>query len=101
MRARIDGSLQCCGYANHVPWSSSGDAQRHPPTCLLPVPPAHAHAQLVAVKVVDLLPRQRRQLVAAWRECQLLTSLEDDNIVRVHTFHTAQVHRRQNIIEPE
>ncbi|PSC73919.1 Dual specificity phosphatase 12 [Micractinium conductrix] len=60
-----------------------------------------SNGQLVAVKVVDLLPRQRRQLVAAWRECQLLTSLEDDNIVRVHTFHTAQVHRRQNIIEPE
>lgn len=35
----------------------------------------------MAVKVIDLLPSQRRQVAAAWRECQLMK-------VRQATFST-------------
>ena len=59
-----------------------------------------ASGQPVAVKVIDLLPSQRRQVASAWRECQLLSRVAHDCIVRVITFYTAQVQQRQHIIEP-
>jgi hypothetical protein len=55
--------------------------------------------QLVAVKVIDLLPSQSGQVVAAYRECQLLSSVQHDSIVRVLTFYTAQVQRTQRAVE--
>ena len=54
----------------------------------------------MAVKVLDLLPRQRRQIMAAWRECQLLSRINHPSIVRVVTFYTAQVNSRQQATEP-
>ncbi|EFN52857.1 hypothetical protein CHLNCDRAFT_138337 [Chlorella variabilis] len=55
--------------------------------------------QLVAIKVIDLLPSQRSQVLAAYRECQLLSSVQHDNIVRVFTFYTAKVQRTQRLVE--
>jgi hypothetical protein len=57
--------------------------------------------QLVAVKVIDLLPSQRRQVAAAWRECQLMKDIQHDSIVHVLTFYTAHVQQKQRIVELE
>ena len=46
-----------------------------------------------------MLPTQRRQVAAALRECQLLSQVQHECIVRVVTFYTAQVHQRQHIVE--
>jgi hypothetical protein len=54
-----------------------------------------AVTQAVAIKVIDLLPDQRRQAAAAYRECQLISALHHECIVRVVTFYTAQVLRRR------
>ncbi|KAI3431697.1 hypothetical protein D9Q98_004742 [Chlorella vulgaris] len=51
--------------------------------------------QAVAIKVIDLLPDQRRQAAAAYRECQLISALHHECIVQVVTFYTAQVLRRR------
>jgi serine/threonine protein kinase len=61
---------------------------------------AKSSGQQVAVKVIDLLPSQRRQVASAWRECQLMSRVNHDCIVRIVTFYTAQVQQRQHIIEP-
>ncbi len=53
----------------------------------------------MAVKVVNLLPKQRRQAAAAWRECQLLSTLRHDCVVRTITFHAARVERKSKIVE--
>ncbi|KAL4439991.1 hypothetical protein ABPG75_002992 [Micractinium tetrahymenae] len=58
-----------------------------------------ATGQLVAVKVVDLLPKQRREAAAAWRECQLLSTLHHDCVVRTITFHAARVQRKHSVVE--
>lgn len=55
--------------------------------------------QLVAVKVVDLLPQQRRQVAAAWRECRLLGGLQHECIVGVASFHAARVLRKRRVVE--
>jgi hypothetical protein len=53
----------------------------------------------VAIKVIDLLPSQRKQVVAAYRECQLLSGLNHECIVRVSTFYTHRLKRQQHILE--
>ena len=55
--------------------------------------------QLVAIKVIDLLPSQRRQLVYACRECQLMSRVQHPSIVRVVTFYAAQVQARPQVVE--
>ncbi|KAL4439989.1 hypothetical protein ABPG75_002990 [Micractinium tetrahymenae] len=58
-----------------------------------------ATGQPVAIKVVNLLPKQKRQAAAAWRECQLLSRLHHDCVVRTITFHAARVERKSKIVE--
>ena len=53
----------------------------------------------MAIKVVDLLPQQRREAAAAWRECQLLSTLQHDCVVRTITFHAARVERKHSVVE--
>jgi hypothetical protein len=64
--------------------------------CLAPCP-----VQLVAVKVIDLLPSQHRQLALACQECQLMSRLHHDGIVRIITFYSAKVLQRTKVVEPE
>ena len=72
----------------------------HQPVPAVPAEPLLRPAvQLVAIKVIDLLPSQRSQVLAAYRECQLLSSVQHDNIVRVFTFYTAKVQRTQRLVE--
>jgi len=59
-----------------------------------------ASGQLVAIKVLDLLPNQFKRVEAALRECELLAGLQHESIVHIVTYHTAQVQRRQSIVEP-
>jgi serine/threonine protein kinase len=56
--------------------------------------------QLVAVKVIDLLPSQQRQLALACRECCMMAGVQHECIVRVATFYAAEVQQRQRIVEP-
>ena len=55
--------------------------------------------QPVAIKVVDLLPTQRKQVAAAWRECQLISRVQHECIVQVVSFYSAQVQQRQHIMK--
>lgn len=53
----------------------------------------------MAIKVVDLLPTQRKQVAAAWRECQLISRVQHECIVQVVSFYSAQVQQRQHIMK--
>jgi hypothetical protein len=55
-----------------------------------------ATGQLVAVKVIDMLPSQRRQVAAALRECELMAQMEHKCVVRLHKFYSAQVRRHRH-----
>ncbi len=60
-------------------------------------PPAlPSFLQLVAVKVIDMLPSQRRQVAAALRECELMSQMEHECVVKLHKFYSAQVRRHRH-----
>ena len=61
-----------------------------PSATLLPLP------QLVAVKVIDLLPSQRRQVAAALHECDLMSGMDHECVVKLHKFYSAQVRRHRH-----
>ncbi|KAL4420274.1 hypothetical protein ABPG77_005614 [Micractinium sp. CCAP 211/92] len=44
-------------------------------------------------------PGQRREAAAAWRECQLLSTLQHDCVVRTITFYAARVERKHSVVE--
>lgn len=61
-----------------------------PSATLLPLP------QLVAVKVIDMLPSQRRQVATALRECDLMSQMNHECVVKLHKFYSAQVRRHRH-----
>lgn len=60
------------------------------------LPPLPALPQPVAVKVIDLLPSQRPQMVAALRECELMARMEHECVVRLFKYYSAQVRRHRH-----
>lgn len=55
-----------------------------------------ASGQLVAVKVIDMLPSQRRQVATALRECDLMSQMNHECVVKLHKFYSAQVRRHRH-----
>ena len=58
-----------------------------------------ATGQLMAVKVIDLMPSERHRVAAALRECQLMSRIQHDCITRLVTFYSAQVQQRRQVLQ--